>query len=74
MLTLPESDAVRATVTVCVPAGKASSVEAMAQVFQSAVVGMVSVRPVPPSTDTVSVRVVFCPSPPRELAYRASNW
>ena len=68
MLTLPESDAVRATVIVWVPAGRASWVDTMAQVFQSAVVGMVSVCPAPPSADTVSVRVVSCPSPPRALA------
>ena len=74
MLTLPESDAVRSTVIVWVPAGKTRSADAMAQVFQSAVVGMVRVFPLPPSTDTVSVRVVFCPSPPTEFAYRASNW
>ncbi len=74
MLTLPESDAVRATVIVWVPAAKARPAEAMAQVFQSAVAGMVMVCPVPPSTDTVSVRTVSCPSAPREFAYCASNW
>ena len=67
-MTLPESVAVRVTVIVCVPALRLRSAEAMAQVFQSAVTGMVRVCPAPPSAATVSVRVVSCPSPPTLLA------
>ncbi len=67
MLTLPESLAPRAMVTVCVPAVSENEVLTSAHVFQSAVVGNDSVCDTP-SAEAVSVRVVFCPSPPVALA------
>lgn len=72
-LTLPESAAACASVTVWWPAVRSIGTRATAQVSQSAVTGRLTVRAVPPSTVNDSVRVVFLPSPPSALAYRASN-
>ncbi len=68
MLTLPESDAARATVMVCVPAARFRVAVAICQVSQLPVGGSVSVVAGPPSAETLRVRVVFCPSPPVLLA------
>ena len=68
-LTLPESPARRARVSVCLPAVSVRLLSfARAHVFQSAVVGSVSVEAVPPSIAALSVRVVVWLSPPVLLA------
>lgn len=72
-LTSPESAAVLVSVNVWCPAPSWTALLASPQVSQLAVVGRLSARLAPPSTERVRVRVVFWPSPPTELAYRASN-
>ena len=69
MLTLPESPAAREITSVWRPAESAiAGTVTSAHVFQSAVFGSVIVARAPPSIASLSVRVVFCPSPPRLLA------
>lgn len=64
MLTSPESAAVLVRVNVWCPAASWTALLARPQVFQLPVVGRLTVRFAPPSTESVRVRVVFWPSPP----------